>query len=136
MLRHALRCTYIQRTRPCNLLRGLDFNSPRIVRRRLRLPPIRNTEAAAVAQAAEGTVVAGQEAVALAVELEAVPVAEPVVAQAGARAARAVAPEALEAVRAGPAVARQSAAPTATRLTIRRGKSFRNFLRRHPRISR
>lgn len=140
MLRHALRYTYLQRTRPCNLLRRLDFNSPHIIRR-LRLPPIRNTEA--VAQAAEGTAeavelaVAGQEAVELgvapAVELEAVPVAALAVV-------RVVVPEAAPvevpvAEKAGPVVARAAAglelaARTAILPTIRRARLCRNFPRR------
>jgi hypothetical protein len=140
MLRHALRYPYLQRAQPCNVLRRLDFNSPHIIGRRLRLPPSRNTEAA-VAQAVGGTAVAvaqaveGQEAEELAVELEAVPVAALAVV-------RVVVPEAAPveapvAEKAGLGAARQEAsAHTAIRLTIRRGRLFRNFLRRLRPISR
>lgn len=144
MLRHALRYPYLQRAQPCNVLRRLDFNSPHIIGRRLRFPPSRNTEAA-VAQAVGGTAVAvaqaveGQEAEELAVEPEAVPVAALAVV-------RVVAPEAAPeaapvgapvAEKAGLGAARQEAsAHTAIRLTIRRGRLFRNFLRRLRPISR
>src|SRR5580693_9194447 len=139
MLRHALRYPYLQRAQPCNVLRRLDFNSPHIIGRRLRFPPSRNTEAA-VAQAVGGTAVAvAQEAEGLAVEPEAVPVAALAVVRVVApEAAPEAAPvEAPVAEKAGLGAARQEAsAHTAIRLTIRRGRLFRNFLRRLRPISR
>ena len=86
--------------------------------------------AVAVAQAVEG-----QEAEELAVELEAVPVAALAVVRVVVPEAAPV--EAAVAEKAGLGAARQEAsAHTAIRLTIRRGRSFRNFLRRLQPISR